>query len=296
MHNDTNKVNPYVMLCGYINDKNCPKPGTDYGRRVVRWYEIELILRGEGFIDTEGTSVPANRGRIFFRRPGMVVRGVSPYHCYRVVFDMKFDENLLPGEVEYTKESAGKYMQPSMEEIEYFGFNFPDFFDASRIEKYEELFQGIYNSFVKSARKEQFVMKTYLQQILLLAYNEYSRNKSINTRRSVRINYPKVMTAKKYIDDNIQRQISLIELGSISELSPNFLCKIFKDIVGDSPIAYMNKCKIDTSKKLLLETDRTVKKIALECGFENYSYFFTMFRKLTGMTPLEYREQNSLFK
>lgn len=296
MCNNVNSVNPYIIFCGYINESNCPKPGWDYGVRVVRWFEVELILWGKGFIETEGEKIATQKGRIFFRRPGMVVRGVAPYYCYRIVFDMKYDPSLL---AEYERRpkkdnlSNEGSVKTTIEALEYFGFKFPDFFDTLQVEKYQELFQKIYNCYIKSERYEQFVMKTYLQLILLYAYNEYSIDKSINFSRSIKMNYPKVMNAKKYIDNNFNKQISLKELGNISGLSPNFLCKIFRDIIGETPITYMNKFRINIAKKKLIETDKTVKIIALECGFENYSYFFTLFRNQTGMTPLEYRESNS---
>ena len=65
---------------------------------------------------------------------------------------------------------------------------------------------------------------------------------------------------------------------------------MFKKETGQTFINYLNNYKIEKSKNLLKNTNMTLLDISLEVGFNNQSYYSTIFKKYTNMTPLEYRE------
>jgi YesN/AraC family two-component response regulator len=54
-------------------------------------------------------------------------------------------------------------------------------------------------------------------------------------------------------------------------------------------VQYINKKKVEKAQLLLFSTDKPVKEIAYVMGFSDHSYFIRLFRKLTGLTPQEYR-------
>ena len=65
---------------------------------------------------------------------------------------------------------------------------------------------------------------------------------------------------------------------------------MFKKETGQTFINYLNNYKIERSKDLLKNTNMTLLYISLEVGFNNQSYYSTIFKKYTNMTPQEYRE------
>lgn len=65
--------------------------------------------------------------------------------------------------------------------------------------------------------------------------------------------------------------------------------RIFKEYTGLSPAKYIQQVRMGKVKEALTNSIRPVKEIAFEMGYENQDYFFTAFRRLTGMTPQEYR-------
>ena len=65
---------------------------------------------------------------------------------------------------------------------------------------------------------------------------------------------------------------------------------MFKKETGQTFINYLNNYKIERSKDLLKNTNMTLLNISLEVGFNNQSYYSTIFKKYTNMTPQEYRE------
>ncbi len=59
--------------------------------------------------------------------------------------------------------------------------------------------------------------------------------------------------------------------------------------MGESPLAYVNKKKIERAQVLLVTEDWSVQEIAYKLGFNDPSYFIRLFKKLTRITPMKYR-------
>lgn len=73
--------------------------------------------------------------------------------------------------------------------------------------------------------------------------------------------------------------------------SASYMRKLFHDIYGYSPTDYLFDYRLNEAKRLLRETDQTAKEIAEYVGYLNTKYFYSVFKKNTGMTTYEYREQ-----
>lgn len=90
-----------------------------------------------------------------------------------------------------------------------------------------------------------------------------------------------------YSDANL----SVESVSAYVGLSPNYIRTIFKGRTGQSISSFINETRIATAKALLLESDRPANKIAEEAGFSNSTYFYTLFKKMAGQTPDEFRKQ-----
>ena len=93
-----------------------------------------------------------------------------------------------------------------------------------------------------------------------------------------------------YIENNFQESVSLEQLAELIPCNSQYLCRFFRKISGETPIQYLIKYRIQQSCLMLRETRKSISKIALDCGFDNISYFIRKFREIQGMTPGEYRE------
>ncbi len=60
-------------------------------------------------------------------------------------------------------------------------------------------------------------------------------------------------------------------------------------MTGQSFVAYLNSFRVARAQELLASTDQAISEISLETGFCNQSYFGVIFRRITGVTPLQYR-------
>lgn len=64
-------------------------------------------------------------------------------------------------------------------------------------------------------------------------------------------------------------------------ISHSHLCRVFRKKEGVSVVSYINALKMTKAEELLKKTSLTVKEISYMCGFKEYEYFFSMFKKYT---------------
>jgi len=99
-----------------------------------------------------------------------------------------------------------------------------------------------------------------------------------------------IYKAINYIKHNYMRKISLEDVASHVYLSPSYFSKVFNEGVGCSFNNYLNKVRIDASKRLLMDKSLSIVEVSNISGYEDQSYFNKVFKKLTGMSPGRYRE------
>ena len=100
---------------------------------------------------------------------------------------------------------------------------------------------------------------------------------------------------KAYIQEHYAENIGRNEIGAHFYLVPEYLAKIFKKKTGQNIKDYINEYRLMQARNLLNNTDMRVSDVAAEVGFDNFSYFSTLFKKYTGMTPNEYRKRQTGF-
>lgn len=95
-----------------------------------------------------------------------------------------------------------------------------------------------------------------------------------------------------YIDNHLDSIIELDTLADMAGMSKAYLIRIFKKDHGLTPLAYMNRRRMEKAQLMLLTTDLPVKDIAYELGFTDSSYFNRIFKQHIGCTPQAYRVRN----
>ncbi|WP_298157088.1 AraC family transcriptional regulator [Flavobacterium sp.] len=94
-----------------------------------------------------------------------------------------------------------------------------------------------------------------------------------------------------YIQQHADEQITLEQVAGLVHLSKSAFCKLFKRMVKINFSDYINEIRIANSCQLLLESDKTVREIAMQAGFESLTYFNRVFLKKKGLTPMAFRKQ-----
>ena len=96
-----------------------------------------------------------------------------------------------------------------------------------------------------------------------------------------------------FIHDEILNDLSLQRVAQHVNVHPNYLSKVFKDEVEISFTEYINRKRIEDSKFFLLHSDSPILDIAVLLGFCNQSYYTSLFKRYTKMTPHQYRNSSS---
>ncbi|MBQ8525819.1 MAG: AraC family transcriptional regulator [Clostridia bacterium] len=103
----------------------------------------------------------------------------------------------------------------------------------------------------------------------------------------------RVLSAKKYIDDNPDIFFTCTEVASYCQISAKQLGRLFRSYEGMSLLEYIHKVKTEQAKNLLLRTDDSQAKIAKDLGFLDSQYFGRFFQRITGITPAVFRAESS---
>jgi two-component system response regulator YesN len=99
----------------------------------------------------------------------------------------------------------------------------------------------------------------------------------------------KARQAMQYIDAHFHEDLTLIGLAYKFAMSPSYFSTIFKKESGQTVVNYITEVRIRNACKSLAETRSGVADIAMSVGYSDVQYFFRVFKKVTGQTPLEYR-------
>lgn len=112
---------------------------------------------------------------------------------------------------------------------------------------------------------------------------EFRDRVPMNKYRSV------VEMAKQYIQGHYNGDISLNVVAAYVGVSPNHFSRIFSKETGSTFVEYLTKVRMDRAKEMLRCSNKKIVEICYEVGYQDTHYFGTLFKKIVGCTPKEYR-------
>lgn len=107
-----------------------------------------------------------------------------------------------------------------------------------------------------------------------------------NESETIRLN--KICT---YTLSNYKKEITLEEIASLSNLSVTSFCRYFKMMTKKTYYDFLVEIRISHACRFLVEDKFPIGMICFQCGFNNVSNFYRHFKKITGLTPLEYKRR-----
>lgn len=94
-----------------------------------------------------------------------------------------------------------------------------------------------------------------------------------------------------YVNENYANDISLTDLSEELHLNYSYLSSYFKQRTNENLTSFINRVRTDKAKELLTNAELSISEISRMTGFSEHNYFSKVFKKMTGMTPVEYRNQ-----
>ena len=145
----------------------------------------------------------------------------------------------------------------------------------------EMLFDEVYN--INSERFEY--SRCYQISLVYRIFSVLLQNSSKKTTTDI------VDSAKKIIDYNFDKNITITQIAETLYTDPAYLTRQFTSKYGIAPKEYIIEKRIVLAKKLLLETNATVMEISNSVGYDDSLYFSRIFKKKEGVSPVMYRRK-----
>lgn len=135
-----------------------------------------------------------------------------------------------------------------------------------------------------------------MQQLTCSAYFMLILGKLI--RNNMRSYYPAELTSAKhkrvreiliYINNNYRMELSVQKIATENHISVSRMMVLFSEVVGMSPVSYLNRYRVSAACELLRSSNATILEISGAVGVKDQLYFSRMFKKWKGVSPREYR-------
>lgn len=127
----------------------------------------------------------------------------------------------------------------------------------------------------------------YLKYIYTDVLSEYPLN-TIKVKKNTSSDYI-LIHALEFIHNNYCEQLFVIQISEHCHCSESYINHMFKNKMGVTINHYINELRINRAKKYLLESDTSIREIAMNVGFNDPNYFSKVFHDLCGISPTQFR-------
>lgn len=251
-------------------------------------FEITVVDYGNGVYTTNNKSYEMSPGDIF-------IFSSNEYHCITEVGNKGLKLTNLHFEPRYL---WGNTIDSFSEENMNICFSHSKTFENKIPMEKANILYGYVEQIKKelSGKKSEYQLKVKSLLNLLLInlvrnFNYSDKENSVNT-----LQFKNIQHILNFIDEHFTEKLSLNELAEKAGMSPNYFSSFFKKISGIALWDYINNKRINMAVQLLRENGsvKNILEIATLCGFNNTTHFNKMFKRVTGMTPTEYRKNTYL--
>lgn len=246
------------------------------GPAVKSFYLIHFILEGEGDFYVNNTHYKLKKGQGFLIEPDHQATYISdehnPWTYVWVGFTGKEAKNIL--------HSIGLSQTNPIFTCD----------QADKLEKY--VFDMLKHNYSNQADSYRLMGMLYLF-LSVIAQGQQERIDTISG--NIYVNH-----AITYIQNHYSVPVTIKEISDYVGVDRSYLCSLFKEYTGMSPINYLQNFRITRAQHMLRVTDLPIESIALSCGYQSSEAFHKIFCKLVHMSPkafrCEHRERTKINK
>lgn len=229
-------------------------------------HQFFLCTGGEGLILMENREIKIKEGDFYFLPAGLP-------HEY---FSSKEKWNLW-WVAFYADE---KLIQSS-------GLNNFAFYTSHKTQNFDSSFKKIFALIKNETDSNKFQAASVLFEMISEIYAEQNKKSDISKSEKKVIE-----NAVSFINEKYNVYFTIDELAESCSVSPQYLCRIFQKNFQMRPFQYLALKRVQKAKELLQNTSLPVSEIAHKTGYEDFSYFCSIFKKLEGISPTQFRGLN----
>lgn len=163
--------------------------------------------------------------------------------------------------------------------------------------KLEEI-EKVFHVTSESQDERHFVFDTVMNSQTLCELHSFLENSVkdlIKRTREVAEDNIHIVYIKEYISQNyMNSDLSIKSISDFIRLSPSYICTIFKNETKQTLNQYITSFRIEKAKDLLIDPRNKISDISLQVGYTDSNYFSKSFKKIVGLSPTEFRENNKI--
>ena len=240
--------------------------------RILEEFQINYITEGEGILENSHGVFSLKTGSIFITFPGV-------WHRYKPLGKTGWKENYIGFDGEIARKLVA---------VPQFNPEKP-VFNLGIKEELIDTYLKIFDLVEKEHPGFQQIASGMI--IKLLGYIvSFEKQKGFSGKRIAQV----IEAIRFEMRQNIEKYLDLKSMALKHNVSYSYFRKMFKKYTGVSPRQYHLQLQIMRAKELLISTDKSIKEISYELGFQSIFYFSNMFKKKEGTTPSAYRNKNSI--
>ena len=236
--------------------------------RVLGEYQFVYITKGKGIFQLDSKEeIPVSRGKLFMIFPGQ-------WHSYHPNIETGWNEYYIGFQGNIVENLVRNSFLTKESQLLEIGSN-------------EELV-SLFARAIEIADNDKMCSQQYLSGIVMHMLGlvlSVSKNNVFELGGVAQ----KIEQAKIIMNENVYKNIDPEELAEKLNISYSWFRKVFKDYTGYAPSKYIQELKFRKAKQLLICTSHTVKEISYMLDYNSTEHFFSLFKKITGFTPMEYR-------
>lgn len=240
-------------------------------RRGFSYHSLHFVLFGRGTLIANGESISLSRGDAFILYAG------EKYEYYP---DASDPWSYLW--IDFYCDGAQKIFDRCGFSVQKPTVHLPEF------SEYMEILKSIYESYDAGPLQE---LNSSAYFMLLLGKLIGDADKARHAADHASIKYRHIREILTYINNNYRMELSVQKIARENCLSVSRMMALFSEVVGMSPVVYINRFRVSASCELLAQSDMSIAEIANAVGVEDPLYFTRIFRKVMGVSPREYRSK-----
>ena len=236
--------------------------------RILPEYQLNYITQGSGILETRQGEFQVKTGNLMVIFPG-------EWHRYKPVYSKGWIENYIG----FSGKNIGNFLEhPRFDKTQ-------PIIQVGEKEEILEIFLKIFDLAEKEQPGFQQVVSGWIVKLLgILVAMEKQREFSGKTIA------PIIEEARFRMRNEVHENFDIEAYTMQHNIGYSYFRRMFKNFTGISPRQYCLQLKIMRAKELLLTTDKSVKEISYELGFDSLHYFSRLFKKKTGSSPTDFRK------
>lgn len=252
--------------------------------RHVNFSELVIVLNGHATHIVNNEESFIKKGNVF------VINGGTP-HAYKAPYDFKICNIMYQTQM---LKSAG----PDLRNIDGFKklFIWEPFYRSinpfisklnisiARLVYVSSLISIMIEEYEEKLEGYQTMLASRFMELVIYLSRQYDKQEKV-----VDSSLTHLANAVSYIEDHYLEPITLEEIAAKSGISIRHLNRIFRAYYKLTPIAYLQRLRMERACTMLKQTNLSITEISYECGFNDSNYLARQFRKSYGMSPKSFR-------